>query len=301
MSNQSPKILVQIKNFIQECLRRSLRWIMQKLSSKDSMTDNGPSEKKDIICDTNIWYSIGNGVISPESIDENYRLIATFNSIDEFSKTDMLLSGPEYTRNGVQAMLKYSNRHAIYQPPLIYLKQLDDPTFQYNIAVELGPILTMTQRIANGFVIKEEFAEEYARIVQQKRIGLQAATDQINSMAAKLKERIKDRKKHRDEDTRLLNRQFISQLVAVQTKTSGLSDQFDWSKIELFENVLKVLFNELETGAKIFKRNDWYDLFNLIYVSPEKKYWTKDGAWKRYIEKARMSKYLFESGKIGTS
>ena len=57
--------------------------------------------------------------------------------------------------------------------------------------------------------------------------------------------------------------------------------------------MLKELLFDLETGAKIMKANDWMDLFQLIYVQPSEKYWTREKYWIEQISKAGMTKYLY--------
>jgi len=47
----------------------------------------------------------------------------------------------------------------------------------------------------------------------------------------------------------------------------------------------------LETGAMSVTANDWYDLFLLIYVNPERKIWTREKKWKQLIDSAGMKKY----------
>jgi hypothetical protein len=48
---------------------------------------------------------------------------------------------------------------------------------------------------------------------------------------------------------------------------------------------------EVNTTMKI-KDNDWIDIFNILYVSPKDKYFTKDNTWLRIIKSAEMEKYL---------
>ncbi|WP_430816401.1 hypothetical protein [Carboxylicivirga sp. RSCT41] len=42
------------------------------------------------------------------------------------------------------------------------------------------------------------------------------------------------------------------------------------------------------------KDNDWIDLFNLLYVSPDDKYLTEDKGILTCIKYAKMDKYLAE-------
>ena len=61
----------------------------------------------EIICDTNIWYNIGNGFIKPRDY-LNVNLWGTFLSIDELSKSEKLINPilREYVRKAIQEMIK---------------------------------------------------------------------------------------------------------------------------------------------------------------------------------------------------
>ena len=247
----------------------------------------------EIIADTNIWYNIGNGLIDAAVIGEGNKLIATFISIDEFSRTANLIERPKETRNAIQSMFKYSNKHAILEPPLFYLKKLENFNYAYDIALHQESILTFTEKIARGYGIELSKRDEYRIFCESRKANLQSVADIFNIEARKLKENIKEKGKHRKENSIPLNRQLISLFVEKQTG-EGLSKNFDWTQIELFEKSLKVFLNALETGAMVMKPNDWYDLFIMVYVSPERKYWTRDCKWLDIIKTAGMENYLFE-------
>ncbi|MBI9061823.1 MAG: hypothetical protein JEZ14_07525 [Marinilabiliaceae bacterium] len=245
----------------------------------------------EIVCDTNVWYHLGQNPPTEDFLSK-HKLIGTFHSIDELSRTPNLLKHPEVTRKAIQALMTYS-KGTIYEPPLVYLKRLDNPRFFFNPAQELLPILQFTKLVAKGHDIAEEKADAFKAHCQKRRDDLKLAADSFNSTAAAIKPNIKDKKKHRKEDSIPANRAFISMCVQLRTKDTELSNSFDWSQIELFENVLKVVFNDLETGAIVLKENDWFDLFNMIYVTPQRKYWTADTKWVNIIKRAGMEKYLF--------
>ena len=246
----------------------------------------------EVICDTHIWYELGNS--EKELVnDKNVILVTTFNSIDEFSRTENLLINPEYTMKGIQAMFKYSRNHAIYEPPLIYLKKLADPNYNYDINSELGTILEFTSKVANGVKIDFDKSEEYSNFCKSRKDDLAFVSNIFNEESANIKARIKNLKNHRKEDSLPINRDLISLFVASATKSDGIPTGFDWKQIELFENVLKVYFNSLETGEYKSEPNDWFDLFLLIYVQPNRKLWTKEKKWLTLIKRANMSHYLF--------
>lgn len=205
------------------------------------------------------------GTINADSVDKDSKLIATYNNINELSRTFNLLDDSEYVRNAIRAIFKYAS-DVIYEPPLIYLKKLYDPYFSYDIKSNHGSILEFTQLIANGHDIEESKKEDYKTHCQARHDGLQEASDFWNAEAEKIRERIKDKKKHRKENSIPLNRELVSLMVASMTKGNGILDDFDWSRIELFESTLKVFFNDLELSPMKIQPNDWFDLLQLIYV-----------------------------------
>jgi hypothetical protein len=248
----------------------------------------------EVICDTNIWYNIGSGGIDPTIIPSNIKLIATYNSIDEFSRTGNLIWHPNETQKAVQAMFKYSRQHAIYEPPFIYLKKLSDPQFNYNVVEKHSSILNFTSKIAKGHTIDLSKTEEYNQFCQERKEGLEWTAALFNTEAQRIKLQIRDLKVHRRENSVPLNRDLISLFVEKASASTGINPDFNWNQIELFEAVLKLFFNALETGALKAQANDWYDLFILIYVHPGRKFWTKEKKWIRLIVEAGYGNYLFE-------
>jgi hypothetical protein len=180
-----------------------------------------------------------------------------------------------------------------YEPPLIYLKRLNKPDFNFNPGKELKGILEFTKLIANGRNIAVEKKEDFEAYCTDRRNNLQEAANFFNEEAAKIKPKIKNNEKHRNEDSIPINRNLISFFVETATKDGGLDETFDWSNIELFESVLKIVFNDLETGAITLTMNDWYDLFNMMYVTQGRMYWTRERKWINLITRAGMGKYLF--------
>lgn len=248
----------------------------------------------DIICDTHIWYYIGNGTIDTTKVSSTDRLIATFNNIDELSRTPWLVDNPDYARGAIQAMFKHSRKNAIFEPPLVYLKKLAEAQYQYDVRDHHNAILEFTELIANGHDIERGKSEAYRDLCEKRKLELKTVANYFNTEAQKRKLGIKNKAQHRKEDSIPLNRKFISFMVAVQTDNIGVPDSFDWSKIELFETTLKVVFNALETGSIELMANDLYDLFLLTYVTPDKKVWTREKKWIKLIDDAGMSKYRYE-------
>lgn len=246
-----------------------------------------------VICDTHIWYYIGNKTIDTDLIDNNVELIANYNNIDELSRTFKLIVDSDYVRNAIKSIFKYKH-DVIFEPPLIHLKKLSEPDYSYNIREKHSQILDFTQLIANGHELDVSKKEDFKKHCQDRQDGLQTASDMWNAEVEKIRGNIKDKKQHRKEDATPINRILISQMVASQTGTNGLPDNFDWNQIEFFEQTLKAFFTELELSKMKIHPNDWFDLLQFIYVQPGDKMWIRENRWLILIEKAGMSKYLYE-------
>jgi len=246
-----------------------------------------------VICDTNIWYLIGDNKIQLETLTGNTELVATFNNIDELSRTFNLIDKSQYVRGALAAIFKNSSK-VIFEPPLIHLKKISDSGYEYDIKTKHGQLLEFTQLIANGYDLDEAKKDDFRKYCEQRVEGLQNAAELWNSKAEEIKGKKIDKKKHRKENSIPLNRSLISLMVKSMTKAEGIPNGFSWDSIELFENTLKAFFNELELSSMKIQANDWFDLLQLLYVQPGSLLWTRDSKWKMIINKAGMGKYLFE-------
>lgn len=252
-----------------------------------------------IICDTNIWYQLGKEKPG-KAIFKNFDLVSTFISIDELSKSFNLLKNVELAKEAIKAIFHYSDKSSlvIYEPPLVHLKKLDDPNFEYDTYDKHKLSFDLTSKIAYGLTFDyEEIRAELKSYCEYRESHFKAFAKIFNDRAEITKKQIIDKKKHRQTDTTELNRDFVSFLVSSFTKTNGLSDSFDWSKIELFMKVLKIYFNDMELGARKMQTNDINDLFLLLYVRPGEKLWTKETKWNKYIaDDLKLKEYVFNGG-----
>lgn len=262
-------------------------------SRKKKKKKNSIRYSQVIICDTNIFYGIGDGSIDLSKINSKSKLGVSQINLQELTITYTILNNEALVRNAIRSSFRY---HQIerFEPPLIYLKQLSDKSYYYDTKREQSQFLEFTSKIANGYSIDKDKKVKFTSVCKQREDDLKTAAAFFNNEAAKIKPKIKDKKRHRLEDPTKLNRSLINLFVTSITKDKGISTSFKWEKIELFENALREFLFELETGAKKVTPNDWNDLFQLIYVQPGEKYWTKEKYWIQLIKKAGMQKYLYE-------
>ncbi len=247
----------------------------------------------DIICDTNIWYNIGIGLIKPREY-RNEDLWGTFLSIDELSKSEKLLEPllRENVRKAIQAMIK--NEKVVYEPPFHRLLVESDKNYNYDIIANDGKLLSFTQLIANYHNIEEEVNQvNFKEYVIKRKSRTQIGTDFFTNIISDFKSSLKD-PAHltKAADTEVI-RNFIRLIVRSITK-NDLPRDFNWSTLELFEKTLDHYFYKLERTYMKIKTNDWFDLAFLVYVRPGMKLWTKDKRLKALIKECGFGYYLYE-------
>ena len=247
----------------------------------------------DIICDTNIWYGIGAGYIKYKKA-EDLKLWGTHLSIDELSKSEKLLSPSlrDFLRKAIQAMIK--NKNVIYEHPFFRLLVESKKDYKYDIKEKDGKLLEFTQLIANHHDIDEESNRaKFKDYVTDRKARIQVGTDFFSGLISNYKNSLKKPSSSNKENNPVVIREFIKLIVKSVTK-EDLPDDFDWSRIELFEKALDYYFSKLENSEMKIKNNDWLDLAFLVYVRPGQKIWTKDKRLKALIKESGLAEYLFE-------
>ena len=75
-----------------------------------------------VICDTNIWYGLGDGSIEQSRITTGVEFVATLVNLMEFSFTFTLLSNEKLVRNAIRSSFKYHKFERFEPPPTILWK-----------------------------------------------------------------------------------------------------------------------------------------------------------------------------------
>lgn len=237
----------------------------------------------ELICDTNVWYYLGNAQIDL-SIKDRFVLIGTYHNAVELAYSENLLNDFERTKKAIYAFMTYSSKKII-EPPLIYLKSLDDPQYPYKELDRVNEIIRFLEALLNSRGIKKDKIEDFRKIIGHRRSEFDNATEMMNELAQEVKQNIKNKDSYHKYDTREANKAIISKMVAIQSETAGLSTDFDWENIKLFERFHDYVYRKLGSGAIVFKNNDWYDLFNHAYVTKNRKYLTNDNRKWRQVAK----------------
>ncbi len=244
-----------------------------------------------IIADTNIWYYLGQ---APKLFDKvkDEPIVPTFVNIYELSKSHNIIDKEELSRAAIQKMFAFK-KHVIYEPPFTYISKLHN-NIEFDPVKEIGTWLTFTEKFAKGHSIASDKKEDFRKEIENIRSHLDSGASFFNREAEKIRDRITNKKEHKDKDTYQVTGGFLNFCVESTSQKKYNLEGFDLNKIELLVKALDHFFKTLETSKMKIQANDWYDFAILAYVQPGDKYWTKEKRWKRLITEAGCEEYLYE-------
>ncbi|PWL23526.1 MAG: hypothetical protein DCO96_15845 [Fluviicola sp. XM-24bin1] len=256
-----------------------------------------------IICDTNIWYKIECGEFKKEAWEPN-SLVATNLNLFELSLTPRLIDQTEYVSKIVRTL---HDEHSLIidMSPMDYIikKQYPDRSSQDK---QFGEMLEGFEKLMS--VDFEKVDDDLLSAEQQKfrphieswRKSLDKISEDVNNLLPEVRANIKkttNKRTHRAVNSLPIFADILN--LMVQSYTEGKLqldiETYPWSEIELFVRVWDNYFKDLElTPGQKFHPNDWFDLFNLVYVDPQAKYWTHEKKWIEIISRDQSTKhYLF--------
>lgn len=261
-----------------------------------------------VICDTNIWYNLASKRMHIHNYS-NVQLIATSVNLIEISSTPNLLNNLSLVASTAKAIHDYASM--IIQPnPIEYMIGLFHPDYL--------PDTTTEARLLGKFNILMSINE--TEIPKQNIIDTEQQIKELeksqNDLAAKINNKLLDfrkeiktkigKEKYRKRDFIEQWKMFFSTLVKHYSaeycgKEYELkSDSEAWEQLEFFLYSWDYFFkNNLELGNWKFHRNDWGDLFNLVYVNQNCKYWTIEKKWNRIFDNCEcLSKKKFNTIKV---
>lgn len=110
-----------------------------------------------LICDTNIWYGIGNGSIVVEEYDFP-QMHSTYLNIDELARTPNILYNLGSVREAIRAAMRNTKNRVIIENPWIYLLKIDNPAFDIPLGYSRD-IREVTTVLAKDILIKDEWID----------------------------------------------------------------------------------------------------------------------------------------------
>jgi hypothetical protein len=254
----------------------------------------------EIICDTNIWYNLGNGTLKNDQLTKT-SLVATFYNFEELITSPNISTDFQKVRSAAKAIVNHSSKQML-ENAFLYMARIIDPLFEdkrysYNLGVRNWGEIRSIAALDDSFQLTPEFIKEYQKNIQN-RIGQGETVATIeNQFAQSVKSHSKKLWKERPE--KYYKERFRGILLELNDYLKMFSDDkinLQNKNIKNFELFLTA-FLQLSRNAEIAKwkiqPNDTYDLYNLIYVKPGDKYFTMEKRWINLITEVGLSHYLF--------
>jgi hypothetical protein len=132
------------------------------------------SKQVKVICDTNIWYYLGNGTLDP-NLFTGYSLVATFYNFEELITSGNLLTDFPSVMKASRAIVKYSDEQ-ILENAFLYLANMIKPSFEdrrynYNLGIRNWTEVRAIARQPDGFVLTRELKKEYEKNIHSRTSG----------------------------------------------------------------------------------------------------------------------------------
>lgn len=255
-----------------------------------------------LVCDTNIWYGLGEGRINPTIAKEN-RLIATFYAFEELNTTHNILNFPDKIIQASQAIVQHSHDR-ILENAILYLARTIDPYYvdegySYNLGMRAWNEIRLLAKLPLGTQHSQQTLNMYRQNIEnRKKEGVNIAkADNAFSAAVQKQARIaykKDKEKYYSTVSEHIVALLNTYLKEFSKGRIEFPSNYDFDQIELFMNAFAGYIFKLDVAKMRVEANDAYDLYNLIYVKPGMKYFTLEKRWSNIINDAGVGDYLFK-------
>lgn len=264
---------------------------------------------KELICDTNIWYGLGNGTISKP---DNVKLIATWINVIEigFSHPEIKQKVNENEcKQAANAILNFSD-DIIEMNPFFYATKRIVPDLDMNVK----PIKEVLEQITNaGLPNSETYFEnecEYQLFMKIKSDFSESINKAKKEIRKKVLKNNISKTDFKDSDESQIQEHVYGLLKDIDdflkteySKYIVFDNQADFN--QTFEKLKKEFECYVFTKQMFIKKmiliksmkmqpNDFFDLQNLLYIDRNKLFWTKENRWKTALKEGGMEKYLFE-------
>lgn len=257
--------------------------------------------KANVICDTNIWYYLADGTIDPDNL-KNQSLVATFYNFEELITSPNTLTNFQQVRKAAKAIVDHSDK-LILENAFLYLANLIDPRFEdkrysYNLGIRNWAEIKRMAALDDSFQLSSELRAAY-QMTAASRVNNGKDVAQIeNDFVQKVKTHSK--KVWKENSSKYFRERFKGIVFELNDYMKVFSDgkiEFKTTQlnnIEFFITAFLQFSRNLEIAKWVVQPNDAYDLYNLIYVRPGDKYFTREKRWKNLINEAGIGHYLLE-------
>jgi hypothetical protein len=263
--------------------------------------DDPTSPRSKVVCDTNIWFDLGEGRLDHNKFKDQC-LIATFYNFEELTTTPKTVSDFHKVRRACKAILEHSCDQ-ILENSILYLAKLvnsrhEDTKDHYGLGKKNWDEVALMGKLSEGFIPTPEMLTLYQQNIDNKVRESNAVAEIENRLAAEVK---KQARKTWNEDKKNYYKSSLKGIIGMLNSALKdcqaiqlLTKDFDIGQIGLFIGAWIEYYRQLEVLKMVAKPNDMYDLFNLIYVKPGMKYFTQEGRWNRIIIEAGLEHYIFK-------
>lgn len=242
--------------------------------------------KRNIICDNMIWYYIGNNLIDISEFNDD-NLIATRVNIFELENSFNIVQNFDYYRNALGALLNHSSS-IIKLKPIEYLYNCGNQTAEFD-STEVNKKINAFMKIANlpaNYIMPEIYVKKFAENSKAYANDLTSISEFFNLELIQVKKNIKEylsKRIHRQINNECQIKMHIKKVLRRRFFINW--NHYNWDNIDFFIKVYSLYFKQLELlGNSRIKENDWYDLFNLVYVKPNYFYLTCEKKWYNLIK-----------------
>lgn len=253
----------------------------------------------EVICDTNIWYYLGNGTLKPAQLTGT-TLVATFYNFEELITTPNIITDFQTVRKAAKAIVNHSSRQVL-ENAFLHMANTIDPFFEdkrysYNLGVRNWGEIRNIAALDDSFQLTPELLKEYQKNIN-KRLGQGQAVATIeNQFVLKVKNHSK--KLWKESQKKYYKERFKGIVLELNDYLKMFSDgqvsiqNGNLKRFELFLTAFLQLSRNVEIAKWVMQPNDAYDLYNLIYVKPGDKYFTREKRWINLITEVGLSHYL---------
>ena len=144
-----------------------------------------------VVCDTNIWYYLGNGTLDPTKL-KDYSLVATFYNFEELITSKNILTDFPSVMNAARAIVKYSSEQ-ILENAFLYLAnsikpRFEDRRYNYNLGIRNWNEVRAIASQDDGFVLTPALRSEYEKNIQSRTAGGKDVAELENEFVVSVKE-----------------------------------------------------------------------------------------------------------------
>ncbi|MWB92815.1 hypothetical protein GON26_00400 [Flavobacterium sp. GA093] len=249
---------------------------------------------RNIITDTNIWYSITNEEIA-DLFEKGYRLVISSIILNEIYTSRNLylnLKSFEAVKVAMSNILKNQN----------YIKFIDLNPLEFilsNIDPQIEPS-TNSKFFLDRF--KEILNANFGTLTDKDihRGDISGLTTFINETSVKYKEEIKTnsinfKSCETIKSTESLIKIYVNDNLQQLNKGLPILVDLDYDKNGFFIIAFDELLRELSRSEQKLVDNDWVDIFNMAYVGKNDLYWTKEKSKQRLANNSKTEHFLYEN------